>query len=273
MRNILLFVFFISLLSSCGPQKKVLYFQDLEKSIQGQLTNEKINYSLTIQTDDELSIVVSAANPAAAAPYNLPLVSTQTSGLQTPEGRQASLSLSASGNQTLQTYLVNSDGYINFPGIGKIKVAGMNRDELTVKLEELLSEYITNPIINIQIVNFRISVLGEVAAPGSYNFNKQRVSILEALAAARDVTLQGRRDNIFIARDINGKKEFYRIDLSSSDTFKSSNYYLQQNDVVYVAPNRERQRDADFGIQKQFNTSIIISAISTLISIVAIVTR
>ncbi|GAB6011857.1 polysaccharide biosynthesis/export family protein [Viscerimonas tarda] len=276
MRNILLLTFFTYLFSACGSYKEISYFQDLN-AVQGQLTNEESKYSLTIRPDDELLIIVSALDPVSAAPFNLPLVSSPTLSNRSLDGGQSATSAkqatSATTAQSLQSYLVDSDGEIHFPGIGKIKVSGMTKDELVTELEKRLSDYIVSPIVNIQIVNFKVSVLGEVTAPGSYTFSKQRVSILEALASAKDMTLQGRRDNVMIIRDINGKKEYIRMDLSKSETLQSPDYYLQQNDIVYVVPNREKQNDAYFGAQKQYNTSIIISAISTVISIIAIITR
>jgi polysaccharide export outer membrane protein len=247
------------------------YLKDLQDLEQKQLTGNESKFSLTIRPDDELMITVSALNPVAAAPYNLPLVSTQsvnTGGIEGKSGQSVT-----SSPTVVQTYLVNAEGFINFPGLGKIKVAGMNKDELTAGLEKLLEIHITDPIVNVQIVNFKVSVIGEVTKAGLYTFNKQRVSVFEALAAAQDITLQGRRDNVMIVRDVNGKKESIKIDLTNSGIFNSPNYYLQQNDIVYVIPNKEKQRDADFGTQKQFNTSIIISAISTVISIVAIIAR
>jgi polysaccharide export outer membrane protein len=242
------------------------YLQDLQNLEMKQLSQET-PFSLVIHPDDELRIIVSALDPKAAAPYNLPLT--------TPKyyGDTHSEATTVTSGTALQTYLVNAEGYINFPGLGKMKVAGLTKDELTAELEKQLSKDIQNPIVNIQLVNFRISVMGEVTMPNSYSFNKQRVSVFEALAMAQDVTLQGRRDNVMLIRDVNGKKEYFKIDLTKSDALNSPNYYLQQNDIVYVLPNREKQQDADFGAQKQYNTSIIISAISTIISIIAIITR
>jgi polysaccharide export outer membrane protein len=273
MRNILLFIFAICLFSSCGSSfKRTSYLQDLQNLEIKQLSGEA-NFSLTIHPDDELLIIVSALDPVAAAPYNLPLTASQSFGNSGGKAGSSSSAQTVSAGPTFQTYLVNADGFINFPGLGKIKAAGMTKDELISELEKQLSKDIKDPIVNVQIVNFRVSIMGEVAMPGSYIFNKQRVSIFEALAAAQDITLQGCRDRVMIVRDVNGKKDYIRIDLTKSDVFDSPNYYLQQNDIVYVVPNREKQRDADFGVQKQFNTSIIISAISTVISIIAMIIR
>lgn len=269
MKNFLLFLSFTTalILSSCSPYKDVSYFQDLNEASYGLITDKESAFSLIIQPDDELSIIVSAPDPSVAAPYNLPLISVRQKSESGIQGQ------STTGSTVLQTYLVDSEGLINFPGIGKIKVAGMTKDELTIHLTNLLKTYIEDPMVNIQIVNFRVSVLGEVNVPGLYSFNKQRVSVLEALASAQDMTIHGERKNVMIARNTNGKIEYFKMDLTKSDIFQSPFYYLQQNDVVYVVPNKEKQRDAGSGEQKSYNTSIIISAISTVISVIAIVIR
>jgi len=274
MKNCLFFLLLLFILGSCGGYKEITYFKDIEDQPQGQFYNENNSLNtVVIKTDDELSILVSSKNPQAAAPFNLPLV-TQQSYIGTLD-QASSLRQQVPAGQAIQTYLVDSKGEINFPVLGKISLMGKSTEQASQYIEQLLIEngYLSDPIVNIQFSNFRISVIGEVNLPGTYYYTNQRVSILDAIASAKDLTIHGRRDNVMVIRDNNGKKEYFRFDLSDSKTFSSPNYYLQQNDVVIIEPNKEKQRDSSSGLQKQFNLSIITSAISTVISVIAILVR
>lgn len=263
-----LIVSFIVLASSCSTFKRTSYFQDVDQQLSSQVLAQSEEYSMTIRTNDELSIVVSSVDPLAAASFNLTIAVAQNGD----KDKQA-----ISGTPSLQTYIVETNGTINFPTLGKIKVAGLTKAELSADLETRLKEYIKDPIVNIQIQNFRIAVLGEVTAPGDYNFKTQRVTILDALASAKDMTPYGRRDNVLLVREENGKKELIRFDLTKSDLFASEYFYMQQNDVLYVEPNEQKQKDANVGMQKQYNLSVTTSIISYVISsaslIVALLVR
>ncbi|MFR9166033.1 MAG: polysaccharide biosynthesis/export family protein [Dysgonomonas sp.] len=262
-----LIAFISIIIASCSTYKEISYFQDLDDSTAGILNEDKLFHSMQIRPDDELSITVTSIDPLAATPFNSPLQqSTSSLGLKMPGE-----SVNSTGRPS--NYLVDTNGDINFPVLGKIHIAGMTKDEAVTYFENRLKEYIKDPIVNIRIVNFKVSVLGEVNMPGSYYFSTQRVSILDAIASAQDLTTHGRRSNVLVIREDDGKKEYFKVDLTKTDMFSSPNFYLQQNDIVYVTPNKEKQRDANSGLQKQFNLSIISSTIGWIISVIAIVVR
>lgn len=232
----------IILLTSCKTsQNKITYFQDLERNV---LTDSIANYEIKICPDDQLSIYVSSIDPNAVGIFNL----------QTPD----------------QSYLVDSKGYIDFPVIGKIAVAGKTRNELVDIFKDKISVYAKSPIVTIQIINFKVSVLGEVNKPGAQVMPNERVSILDAIGMAGDLTLYGERSNVVLIRDNNGKKEYHRFDLTSSEMLSSPYFYLQQNDIIYVEPNKARKGNAKYSQNAQFNISVastVVSAISVLASL------
>ncbi|GHT05398.1 polysaccharide export outer membrane protein [Bacteroidia bacterium] len=218
----------ITLLTSCGSSKDILYFQGTE-NIPNTLYRDDTNPEVRIMPNDNLFIKVSAPNPLAAEPYNL-------------------INLS-SGNYTntleLQGYLVDENGNINFPGIGRVHVGGLTKAEVIHSIQTKLSQYLEDPIIvNVRFLNYSVSILGEVVRPGTYQITDERISVPEALAKAGDMTIYGQRHDILICRVENGEKKFYHLDITSPDIFFSEAYYLQQNDIVYVQPNKARTGSA-----------------------------
>lgn len=253
MKKIPFFLYIISviLLSSCGSSKNISYFQDLEqyKYLKAEVQNYDSIHKAKIKPKDELAIVVSSVDPQVVIPFNLPV-----------------------GQGKLSSYLVNDEGEINFPTLGKLKLGGLTTDDAVTLLQTRLKEYVTDPIVNLQILNFRVSVLGAVNAPGPFFFTNERVSILDAIAQARDLSIYGRRDNVLLIRDEGKKKEFVRFDLTkSNDVFLSDYFYLQQNDIIYVESNKEHQKDAQMSQQKQFNLTLITSGITAVISAVSLI--
>lgn len=241
------------LLGSCGMNKKIPYFKGLEStdSIAGVSQHEA-----QICPDDMLSITVSGIDPEAVAPFNLPVVayiSPNSDKLyQTP---------------TFQPYLVDLNGYINFPVLGKVKVGGLKKSEAIAHLKSMLDVYLKDPIITMQFMNYKVTVLGEVARPGSYTISNERITMMEALGLAGDMTVFGRRDNVLLIRENSGgSKAFVRINLNSTDLLSSPYYYLQQNDVLYIEPNRTRLSAA-----ASVNVSLYLGAISTLASMVTVI--
>ena len=237
--------------SSCVSNKKMLYFQDIEG-----VENSTVlaNYQPKIQSGDLLNINVAAIDAEAALPFNLyetPVVGTYTSNLKP------------------LFYLVNTDGEINFPVLGTLKVAGFTSKELTKSLSEQLASYITKPIVNIRLTNFKITVLGEVKTPGTYPVANERISIIEAIGLAGDLTIQGKRTTVTLVREVQGERKFVTIDLTNKKLFNSPYYYLAQNDVIYVEPNKTKVNSSAVGS----NAGLILSSISTLISLIAILTR
>ena len=221
---------------------------------QGQPTEYTSNssYNPTIKPDDLLSILVMANDEKSTMLFNLPqelgnnLYGGYAQGAPTPPG-----------------YLVNSDGNIQFPIIGNIQLAGMTRTQAIEKLKEELSSYIVNPTISIRILNFRVTVLGDVRNPGTFTIPNERITVLEALGIAGDLLITGERENILVVRDDDGKKREFRIDLTSESLFSSPVYYLQQNDVIYVEPNRAKRNSS---VINASNTGIVISSLSLILT-------
>ena len=253
--NIILIVSTLLIFTGCTTQKKLAYFNTVTassaESINAQLKNERAD--ARILTDDRLSITVSALDPNAVAIYNLPFVSFASPG-----------SDQIYASPVLQSYLVNSQGNINFPVLGEIKLEGLTLTEAGNLIKNKLAEHVADPIVNIQFVNFRITVLGEVLRPGQFPVTSERVTILDALGLAGDMTAYGRRDNVLLTRNNNGKLEFARINLNSDEVFKSPYFYLQQNDVIYVEPNTVKS------ISSQ-DIPLYLSSLSTLATLVTLI--
>lgn len=246
-------------MNSCVSRKEITYFQGLE-NIDTTLKADQKN-SLEIKPNDLLTISVSAPEQAAAMPFNLPVVGMPQSGLGE--------SLTIGGRQQLQTYLVDSDGNIEFPILGTIMVEGINRQELSAKLRKQINEYVKDPIVNVRIVNFQVSVLGEVNRPGTFDVRDEYLSLPKALGLAGDMSIYGRRDNVLVMREENGKKTYAYLDLSDADIVNSPYYYLQQNDVVYVEPNGAQRQSASYNR----NAGVYISIASVLISVIVLITK
>ena len=243
-----LFVFF--LFFSCASKKDIVYYQNIDGLNRPENNS---SYEVKIQPDDLLMIIVSAEDPEIAIPFNLTSVTLpNTTNL-----------LATTGQQTIQSYLVDRNGNIEFPVIGKIQVGGLSRTEVLQSLKEKIGVYIKNPIINLRIMNFKVSLQGEINMPGTYSVASERITLIEALSMAKDLSIYGRRDNVLVIREINGIKSYNRVDITKADFINSPFYYLAQNDVIYVEPNKTKINAAAVGP----NTSVIISAVSILISL------
>lgn len=241
-------------LSSCASRKEYIYFQDEPAKEVSSLDN--ITH-ITYQPNDLLTIDVAALDPDVVKPFNLPAVSYSESAL------------TVQGTLTMRTYLVDTNGNIEFPTLGTIKIGGLTREQATAMMKEKLTEYVKDPIVNIRLVNFTITVIGDVNRPGTYTIQDERVSIPEALGLAGDLTNTGMRNNVFLIREINGEKRFAKLDLTSINIVSSPMYYLAQNDVIYVEPNNAKIKSSTYNP----NTAVIISAVSTLATIAAILIR
>ncbi len=245
----------VVLVFSCKPREELVYYQNID----GLATPEKSNtYEIKIQPDDLLLIIVSAEDPESAIPFNLNSISVPTAGVS---------SVYVRGQESMQPYLVDLSGAIDFPVLGKLKVGGLSRSELMQLLKSQIGKYVKNPIINIRLMNFKVSVQGEVTLPGTYSINSDRVTLIEALSMAKDLTIYGKRDNILIIRDVNGVKSYNRIDITKADFINSPFYYLAQNDVVYVEPNKTKINGAAVGA----NTGVLISITSLLITVITLI--
>lgn len=254
-----LYVFFCGLLCACSTPKDVVYFQGIDSLTTEQLTKMSQKYRAAITYDDLLSITVTAWDPASVTPFNPPVFAYST------EGEQPLMPA-----QSLYTYLVDREGYINFPVLGEIYVVGMTRVQLAEKMEDMISKYVENPLVNVQLLNFKVTVMGEVNRPGPFTIKNDRVTILDALGMAGDLPLTANRKNILVIRENNDQKEIYRMDLTDPAIFESPSFYLKQNDVVYVEPIENKQR-ARTSSDRQFTMSLLTSVISSISIITSMV--
>lgn len=252
--SLLIFSVAAFIFTGCVSQKEIAYFYGVNSQSADSVNRSFYKaHEASIFAGDLLSITVTGLDPLAVAPFNLPLVSYATPG-----------SDQLNSAPTLQSYLVDINGNINFPVIGIIQLAGLTKSQAISFINEKLSPYLQNAIVTLQFMNYRITVLGEVLRPGQYSVSNERVTILDALGLAGDMTIYGKRNNVLITRENNGKLEFVRLNLNTDETFKSPYFYLQQNDVVYIEPNTVKS------IASQ-NTSLYLSAISTLVTSLAVI--
>jgi polysaccharide export outer membrane protein len=244
----------VTLGASCGIREKTVYFQPAQS---GSDSIEKRFYSPVYHSNDLLSITVSAMDAEAARPFNISVVA-----FAAEDGR-------VSNTPMQQGYFIDTAGMIDFPVIGKIRVGGLNRPEAVQLIKQKLTPYIVDPLVTIKIMNYKITVLGDVKLPGVFPIPSERVSLPEALGMAGDMNITGVRKNVLVIRDIDGVKTEIRVDLTSKSAYNSPGYYLQQNDVVYVEPNKAKRNSSIVGT----NAGIFISVASLLLTTIAILTR
>ena len=254
MKQLLYTTFLLLLMSSCVTQQDWVYFQD-ESASKAKVQPFELRY----QANDLLSINVTALDVDAARPFNL-FVSSPTS----------MKNMGLTGQLQQQTYLVDENGEINFPVLGKLTLGGLSREEATNFLEDELSVYLKDPVVTLRLTNFRVSILGEVNKPGTYTITNERVSILEALALAGDLSINGKRANLLLVREEDGVLTKNYIDLRSDALFNSPYFYLKPNDMLYVEPNKSKVRSSTDALRF---TSISLSVITTLTTILSILLR
>ncbi len=263
--NLGLLALFAIFLASCSTQRGSLtYMEDLKSTPDGVITNLE-DYQVKIAPDDELLITVTSIVPSAASDYNLPLVN--------PAVRGEDIVLSQQPSQ--QTYIVNGEGDITMPIIGKVHVAGLTTQQLTAQLEKRISQDVDVPIVRVQLLSFRVNVMGEVKNPGVQKVDRERYTLLDALAAAGDLTEYGEREDVLLIREENGKMTYHHFNLNSSKTLESPYFYLRQNDVVYVEPNKIRSDNSKYNQYNAYKisiTSTIVSACSVIASLVIALT-
>lgn len=247
-RLLILFPF----LQSCNSEKKlssIVYFNE-----HGDTTLSKIvqNTDPFIQVGDRLSIVVSALNPSSAVPYNL------------------TTAIAGTASAVNGGYIVESDGTIQFPQLGKIQVVGMKRKQLVDFLAKLLVKYVNDPIVTIEFLNFKITMLGEVGRQGTFNIPDGKVTLIDALGLAGDLPLTARRDNIMIIREKNGKREFGRVNLLSTNVFSSPYFVLQQNDVVYVELTKDKVAANDQSFVRKYSVAASVFSVFTTVVVLVL---
>ena len=244
-------------ITSCQSTKNIAYIQNSDSISYDQ---SRFLYDAKIMPKDQLTISLNTVNPEASLPFNLLLQNTYT------QSRNMS-----SGGGTLMPYLVDNDGYINFPVVGRLKVSGLTKSECENLILDKIRPYMAeteNPVVTVRMSSYSVSVLGEVARPGSFQVGREKITILEALAQAGDLTIYGVRNKVKLIReDATGKKEIHTMDLTDANIVNSPYYYLQQNDIVYVEPNKVKAQNASVGSM----TTLWFSATSILISLTSLI--
>lgn len=244
------------LLSSCSSSKNgsLTYFEDIQGTV-GSVAAGVPNVKITV--GDELIITVNSFQPAATAAYNLPLSNPAITA-----------TITKTSTPTQQTYVVNASGDIEFPVLGKIHVEGMTLDELKDYLVERISKDVIDPIVRVEMVGFRVSVIGEVNLPGLHPApSRERFTVLEAIALAGDLTEYGLRENVLLIREENGQRTYHTLNLNDSKLLESPYYYLKQNDVIVVSPNKIKQDNSKYNQNNAFKLSVV----STVVSVVSII--
>lgn len=250
-----------ALLGSCATPK-VAYFQDVEPGTPEQVLNR---LDIRVRPEDKISIIVNSKDPLLMELFNLPTVS-----------RQIGSGSSGSSSQGISGYTVDKSGNIDFPVLGAVHVAGMTREEIAshIKAELVDKNLVKDPIVTVEFQNLTVSVLGEVANPGRYNIDKDRLSLLDAISMAGDLTVYGKRDNVLVQREENGRKVLYKVDLNSGpDLYASPVYYLQQNDVIYVEPNSMRARQATVNGNNVRSATFWMSLASLLVTVTVLIVK
>ena len=262
------FLLFIALIiNACNADKKIVYAQDAGHYPNLNDTSSVAIPANKIKIGDLLIITVSTTTPEISMPFNLPLVPTPTSANTS--------NYTATAAVALQTYLVNTEGNITFPVLGEIKAEGLTKMELAQTIKNLIyPRYIKeDPIITIRYANYKTSVLGEVARPGVFPIDNEKVNVFEAIAMAGDLTIFGRRNNVLLIREeSNGKRETYRLNLSDKNLIHSPYFFMQQNDVLYVQPNGPKARSSAFSTAETLSISIVGTLIS-LASFLALILK
>ncbi|GAA4278921.1 polysaccharide biosynthesis/export family protein [Aquimarina mytili] len=239
-----------------------MYFQDSENLEQIASTN---SFTPVFKVDDIVSILVSASDMDAARPFNLMGGSSISGGAE-----NGGSTGSGGGGSSEPTYLIDEEGNIDFPVLGKLKISGLTRIEAKEMIKEKLKVYINDPIVSVRLQNFKITVLGEVSSPGAYTIPNERVTIIEALGMAGDLTIKGKRANVMVIRENEGVNTYHRVDLTSKTIFESPVYYLAQNDVLYVEPNNAQIRTS----KANSNTlAIILSLFGVVVTTIGLIIR
>ena len=256
LKKLLLSLAAVVFMASCGSQKDVPYFQNSQYV---DLSKSQYLYDARIMPKDQLTITVSCIDDQAAAPFNMTVPTPYTATTR-----------STYSQPMLQTYLVDNDGNISFPIVGQVHVGGLTKSEAEQMIEERIKPFMSSsekPIVTVRMPGYQISVLGEVARPGTFNVSREKITILEALGQAGDLTIWGQRKNVQLIReDPTGQKTIHYFDLTDANIINSPYYYLQQNDVIYVTPNKVKAQNSSVGSM----TTLWFSATSILISLTSL---
>ena len=255
MKKILLMAMLALALASCNTSKKIVYFQDIQVNRPEAITEAR---DITVQPKDQISILVSSKDPQLAALFNLPRVQYRVgdNNMQNTNG-------------DVSGYTLDTEGYIDFPVLGRLYVAGMTKSEIASFIKKRLMDenLINDPVVTVEFMNLYYSILGEVNNPGKYMITKDQITLLEALSMAGDLTIYGKRDAVFVVREEDGQRVTHWVDLRTQDLFQSPVYYLKQNDVIYVQPNKVRAGQSTINENSVKSVSLWISIASFLSSL------
>jgi polysaccharide biosynthesis/export protein len=252
LKKILFFVTCAFVFGSCGLNRELAYFKGQQDTT---LTLVQHSFEPLIQTGDLLFIGISSSDPQSSALFN--------SVNAVPANNAAGATFMT--QSVTPGLLVDNQGSIQLPKIGKMIVKGMTKSELSQALQIALIPYLKDPIVSIRFMNYRVTVLGEVVRPSTYNVSNERISVLEALGMAGDLTAYGNRNNVLVIHENEGKKEFHRVNLNKMDLFQSKHFYLQSNDVVYVEPNKAKSY---LGSETSVYLPAIISSATLLVLVI-----
>ena len=256
MRKFFYLIAAVLFMSSCGVKyKSVPYFTDLpvDSMIQEKILNQTI---LKIQKNDILAITVSSLNPEASAIFNMGTTSSiqgNTTGTINP-------------TYTANGFMVDEKGTIQLPLVGSVQIEGLTTTQARELIQSKLIAYLKEPVVSLRLVNFRVTVLGDVLRPGVYPVNNERVNVSEALSMSGDLTITAQRNNVLLVREIDGKRQYIRLNMQSKELFNSPFYYLQNNDVIYVQPGSAKYASVDSSYR---NVSIVLSALSVIALIIS----
>lgn len=245
--------------TSCSSPKNIAYFKDIPDSVRKTAIDQAAFITPPIQPDDILQVSIQTLDPSATA-----LLNQQNTATWPIDGNPLGAGNSPSSpGSSISGYLVDKDGYVVLPLIGKVFVKGKTTDMVRDEVRTKAAEYYKDPVVNVRFVNFKITVLGEVTKPSSYVMPNEKVTLLDALGMAGDLTIYGRRENILLIRDAGAKKEFIRFNINDSKMFTSPYFYLRQGDVIYVEPNKTKIASTD--VAKTRNFTIAVSLLSLLV--------
>lgn len=251
-------VFAAMLAASCAPQKRTWYLQNAKPFTPQEIVE---NGQIRIRPFDKLTVVVNSKNPELAVPFN-----TMSS--------YGAISGQAGGAnaQSLQSYTVDENGFIEMPVLGKIQCKDLTRSELSQTIAQKIIDgnYLNDPSVNIQFANLKFSIIGEVNRPGEFSIDKERITLLDALAMAGDLTVFGIREDIAVVRERDGVRTIEYVDLTSTDLFNSPSFYIQQNDVIYIKPNKAKAQSGQISQNRSFYLSLVGTAISVITLIVTL---
>lgn len=265
--TIIVFIASLLLFASCATNKQVSYFQDLQDAQDTTAQQAPTAPEIRLRPEDKISIIVNSKDPELTTLFNLPYTA-RTLG--------STNDVNYNTNHGTSGYIVKADGTIDFPVLGTVSAAGKTRDELSayIKNELITRNLVNDPVVTVEFVNLQFSVMGEVKSPGTYKIDRDRMTILDALSKAGDMTINGRRDNVLVLRpDSVGKLTAYHVDMRSfQDVQNSPVYYLHQNDYVYVEPNKKKANESTVNGNTVRSASFWISIVSLLSSLATTVT-